>query len=328
MTAQLTVRTTLAELGLWAHAEGSDGTAGSDVTGLTVTDSVTMASPSWWGADSQRWSVRSGVPDPVVGAAAFVKVMEPHARAHVDIGAAFGAAREAGAAGIGPRVLAADVERGVLVLADLTETFGTATVDRFDDPAAAERLVALRRAVHSLPAFGRRASVFDDIRAAHALAVGAAADLPVDLGWMLRLLEPAQRRIEATGYDPLPCHGDGNVSNVLVERAGTGLRLVDWDRAAVMDPLQDLGVLLHEIRPFDTSAREVFEMYWGHWDGALFDRCRVYGIADCLRWGLLGRYAGAVAPGTHEYTKYADWQFLRARAGLRDPHFDDRLANL
>jgi aminoglycoside phosphotransferase (APT) family kinase protein len=325
MTAQLTVRATLAELGLWAGAEGS---AGSEGPGLTLAESTTMASPSWWGADSRRWSVRADAPDPVAGAAAFVKVMEPHARAHVDVGAAFGAAREAGAAGIGPEVLAADVERGVLVLEDLTDTYGTATVDRFDASAAAERLVTLRRAVHRLPAFARRASVFDDLRAAHALAVGAAADLPVDLDWMLRLLEPAQRRIEASGYDPLPCHGDGNVSNVLVERGGTGLRLVDWDLAATMDPLQDLGVLLHEIRPFDTSAREVFEMYWGHWDGALFDRCRVYGIADCVRWGLLGRYAGAVDPGTHEYAKFADWQFLRARAGLRDPHFDDRLANL
>jgi aminoglycoside phosphotransferase (APT) family kinase protein len=318
-TEPVTVRATLAELGLWAGTEDS---------GLTWAESVTMASPSWWGADSLRWSVRADVADPVVGAAAFVKVMAPHARAHVDVGAAFGAARAAGAAGVGPEVLAADVERGVLVLEDLTEAYGTATVDRFDESDSAERLVTLRRAVHRLPAFGRRASVFDDIRAAHALAVDAAADLPVDLDWLLRLLEPAERRIEAAGYDPLPCHGDGNVSNVLVERGGTELRLVDWDRAAVMDPLQDLGVLLHEIRPYDTSAREVFEMYWGRWDGALFDRCRVYGIADCLRWGLLGRYAGAVDPGTHEYTKYADWQFLRARAGLRDPHFNDRPANL
>jgi aminoglycoside phosphotransferase (APT) family kinase protein len=316
MTAPMTVRATLTELGLWAGAE------------LTVADSTTMASPSWWGADSRRWSVRADAADPVAGTAAFVKVMEPHARAHVDVGTAFGAARDAGEAGIGPEVLAAGVERGVLVLEDLSDAYGTATVDLFDDPAAAERLVTLRRAVHRLPAFGRCASVFDDLRAAHTRAVDVGADLPVDLDWMLRLLEPAQRRIEAAGYDPVPCHGDGNVSNVLFERGGTGLRLVDWDLAATMDPLQDLGVLLHEIRPFDTSAREVFEMYWGHWDGPLFNRCRVYGIADSLRWGLLGRYAGAVDPGTHEYTKFADWQFLRARAWLRDPHFDDRLANL
>ncbi|MDJ0396033.1 amidase family protein [Rhodococcus sp. G-MC3] len=37
--------------------------------------------------------------------------------------------------------------------------------------------------------------------------------------------------------------------------------------------------------------------------------------------------AGAITR-TVEYSKFSDWQFLRARAGLRDPHFDDRLRNI
>jgi Phosphotransferase enzyme family len=312
----VTVRAALAEMGLWSGGE------------LTLDEAVTMASPSWWGADSLRCSARATEPDPVAGAAAFVKVTAPHALAYVDLDTAFAAAADAGTAGIGPRVRIADATLGVLVMDDLTDTFGTATVDRFDDSAAAARLVALRRAVHALPAFGRRASVFDDIRAAHRLVSDAGGALPADLDWMLRLLAPAERRIAAAGCDALPCHGDGNVSNVLFERGGDGLRLVDWDCAATMDPLQDLGVLLQEIRPFDGSAREVFEMYWGSWDESLFDRCRVYGIADCVRWGLLGRYAGTVSPGTQEYTKFADWQFLRARAGLGGPRFEDRVRNL
>jgi aminoglycoside phosphotransferase (APT) family kinase protein len=279
---------------------------------------VTMASPSWWGADSERFRLPSG---------RFVKAMAPHASGYIDIPAAFVAARLAGDAGIGPRVLAADPEQGVLVLDDLTELAATATLDLFDDPDRAERLVALRKAVHALPAFPRRATVFDDVRAAHRLALDAGATLPDDFAWIARLLGTAEQRIKAAGYDAVPCHGDGNVSNVLVLADGA-LRLVDWDCAAVMDPLQDLGVLLHEIRPFDIDARAVFEMYWGSWDDSLFDRCRVYGIADSVRWGLIGLYADVCSPGTHEYVKFSDWQFVRARAGLRDPHFDDRVRNL
>lgn len=59
----------------------------------------------------------------------------------------------------------------------------------------------------------------------------------------------------------------------------------------------------------------------------LFDRARIYGIADSLRWALIGLYCDAVKPGTPEYSTFSDWQFLRARAGLRDPHFDDRVRN-
>jgi hypothetical protein len=194
----MTVREQLAGVGMWAGAE------------LTMDESVTMASPSWWGADSARYSVRATERDPVAGAAAFVKVMAPHARAYVDLDAAFGAARAAGEAGIGPTVHAADVKRGVLVMADLTGEFGTATVGEFDEASAVARLVTLRRAVHRLPALTRIATVFEDIRAAHRLVTDAGGRLPADLGWMLRRLEPAERRITSAGYDLAACHGDGN----------------------------------------------------------------------------------------------------------------------
>jgi len=114
----------------------------------------------------------------------------------------------------------------------------------------------------------------------------------------------------------------------MVMRADQRLLLVDWDCAAMMDPLQDLGSLLQEIRPADPDAREVFEMYWGSWDQTLFDRCRVYGVADCVRWSLIGIYADLVRPGTLEYAKFADWQLVRARAALRDPCFGDRIRSI
>jgi aminoglycoside phosphotransferase (APT) family kinase protein len=311
-----TVREALRAAGLWADAE------------LTLDAAVTIASPSWWGADSRRWSVRSPAPDPVAGTTAFVKVMEPHAHAYVDLASTFSLAGEAGDVGIGPRVHLTDVDRGLLVMEDLTGLAATATLDRFDDLDRVEQLVALRRKVHGLPGCTRRTTVFDDMRAAHRLVVDAGGTLPDDYPWMARMLGPAEERIAANGYDLVPCHGDGNVSNVLITHADGNLLLVDWDCAALMDPLQDLGVLLQELRPFDVDARAVFEMYWGTSDDALFDRCRIYGIADSVRWGLVGAYADAARPGTHEYAKFSDWQFLRARAGLRDPHFDDRLRNL
>jgi thiamine kinase-like enzyme len=190
-----------------------------------------------------------------------------------------------------------------------------------------EELIRLRQRVHTFASITRVATVFDDIRALSALATTIAVNLPKDFDWMVRLLDLAEKRIVATGFDRVPCHGDGNVSTVLLPRDGRML-LVDWDVAAVMDPLQDLGVLLAEVRPFDSPAREVFEMAWGNFDQALFDRARVYGIADCVRWGLIGAYADAARPGTLEYSKFSDWQFLRARGGLGDAHFHDRLRNL
>jgi aminoglycoside phosphotransferase (APT) family kinase protein len=310
----MNVREVLGRAGLWAGTEPA------------VDRAPTVASPSWWGADSQRWSLWAPAPDPVAGAAAFVKVMEPHARGYVDVPAAFAAARAAGDAGIGPRVLVADAGLGLLVMEDLTGRASTATLDRFDDPADVERLVALRRRVHELRGLTRRRPVFDEVRAAARLAHGAGAAVPEDLDRMVRMLAPAEERIAATGIDLVPCHGDGTVSNVLVTE--DRLLLVDWDCAGLMDPMQDLGVLLAELRPRDDEAREVFELAHGSWDAALFARARVYGVADQLRWALVGLYADAVRPGTLDYAKFAEWQLLRARAGLRGPGFAEHLRSL
>lgn len=311
----MTVRNTLSELGMWPSAD------------LALDPGITMASPSWWGADSERYSARSDIPDAAAGSAALVKVMEPHARDYVDFSATFAAATAAGDAGIGPKVFISDAPSGLLVMEDFTGISSTATLDLFDEDANIEKLVALRKSVHGLTGVTRRASVFDDLAVVRGLIAKVGGALPTDFDWMLRTLAPAQARIESAGFDAVPCHGDGNVSNVLMLDDGS-MRLVDWDVAALMDPLQDIGALLAEIRPFDSDAREVFEMAWGSFDSALFDRARIYGIADSLRWALIGLYCDAVKPGTHEYSKFSDWQFLRARAGLRDPHFDDRVRNI
>jgi hypothetical protein len=295
-------------------------------TAITADATPTMASPSWWGADSECLDVRS-VSETDSPSTVFVKSMIGHAGAYIDIPQAFAAATEAGERGVGPTVYAADPAAGVLVLENLVDTASTATLNVFDDDARLEQLIGLRAQVRDFHSITRTATVFDDIRTLTDLAMTNAVSLPADFEWMARMLEMAERRIVATGFDTAPGHGDGNVSNVLVAHDGRML-LVDWDVAAVMDPLQDIGILLAEVRPFDSSAREAFETAWGSFDQSLFDRARVYGVADCVRWGLIGAYADAARPGTLEYSKLSDWQFLRARAGLGDTHFHDRLRNL
>jgi tRNA A-37 threonylcarbamoyl transferase component Bud32 len=295
-------------------------------TAITADATPTMASPSWWGADSDCLDVRA-VDASSSLSTAFVKSMIGHAGAYVDVPQAFAAATEAGHLGVGPSVYASDPAAGILVMENLVDTAATATLDVFDDDARLEQLIRLRERVREFGAITRTATVFDDIRTLTELAEANAVSLPTDFEWLTRMLVMAESRIIATGFDTAPCHGDGNVSNVLLADDGRML-LVDWDVAAVMDPLQDLGTLLAEVRPFDSTAREAFEMSWGSFDQALFDRARVYGVADCVRWGLIGAYADAARPGTLEYSKLSDWQFLRARAGLSDIHFHDRLRNL
>lgn len=285
----------------------------------------TVASPSWWGGDSDRYRV-----DPCRDDATqklYVKVMRPYTRNYVDWENSFTWAAAAGQKGIGPEVVDSDLDAGFLIMRDLAPNVSTATVDVFDG-GAIEPLVELKKSVCDFPSAGRNMVVFDHIERLRSLITEGEGALPRDFDWMRRKLRPAVERINARGYDLVPCHGDGNVSNVMTLNNGSGFRLLDWDVAGMMDPLQDLGALLQELRPEDRQARPVFEMYWGKWDESLFDRCRIYGLADCVRWGLIGIYADQMNPGTHEYSKFADWQFLRARIGLSATTYAARVLNL
>lgn len=298
--------------------------AGAEFKMSVTPAGAAVASPSWWGADSSRYIVGS---EDNPTATRFVKVMDDHTKAYIDWGDAFEAAKLAGVVGIGPAVVSHDVSRGVLVMDDLSQVASTATVDLFDDDSI-EPLVNLRKSVATLPALNRTRTVFDEVRQLHRLVSDAGGAMPKDIDWMLRKLRAPEQRISSAGYDLVPAHGDGNVSNVLVKHEDNSLLLLDWDCAGMMDPLQDLGVLLQELRPADVDARQVFEMSWGKWDSSLFDRCRIYGIADCVRWGLVGVYADVLNPRAQEYSKFADWQFLRARIGLNSNQFVDRVRNL
>jgi thiamine kinase-like enzyme len=279
-----------------------------------------LASPSWRGADAAPLRVRAEG-----GETLFVKLMAPDGRATIDFDCAFAAAVAAGAAGLGPQVLFADAEAGVLVMEDLTDGWRTATLEAMYDAATLDRVVETRRAFQALPALPRTEGVFTEIERFYAGCLENAAAIPSDTEWMVDSLRLAAEAIASHAGAPVPIHGDGNVSNIMLHESGA-VRLVDFDRATNADPLEDLGSFLIEAHAFEPEARDTFRRLTGGFDEAAFNRAWLYGIADDLRWGLLGCLTAAVSPRkTMEFHKYASWRFVRCRIGVRETRFAERL---
>lgn len=280
-----------------------------------------MASPMNQGVDWTAWRVRSAD-----GArSAWLRVMHRDATLFADFAVAVEAAARAGEAGVGPAVLASDAAAAAVLTADLSETHRTATLDRLAEPAIREAAVLARKAVQAGPRLGRTRSVLDHIEDLVSAAERCGAALPQDWPWMHDNIRAAGAAIRAAGVDTVPAHGDGNASNLMIDAAG-GVMLVDWDMAANMDPFEDLGSLLAEAHAFDPGAAETFEVFHGRFDAALFNRARLYGVADDLRWGLIGGVLAQTSARTHlEFLKYADWRMLRARFAMRDPRFEERV---
>lgn len=278
-----------------------------------------LASPGWHGVDGLHWRAV------VDGRPLHVKSMHADAAGYVEVPCAFRAAQAAADLGVGPTVVAADATAGVLVMADVSATHRTGTLDRVHPDAVLGSIIAAKQDFQRSPALGRPTDVFAEVDRFAKAACAAGASLPQDIAWLLASIAEAGAAIVACGRDSVPAHGDGNVSNVLIAEDSSVL-LVDWDRAGDMDPFEDLGSLLAELAPQEPEARAIFERWHGRLDEGLLARAILYGAADDLRWGLIAASLAATSPRTSlEFLKFANWRFLRCRMAVRDPRFPERV---
>lgn len=300
--------------------------AGPDWKDATVEAAIpVLASPSWRGVDADLWRLTRAD-----GATLIAKVMDPDTSAFSDVATSFTAARQAAEAGIGPKVLAADVASRTLVMEDLSAARGwsAGTLDKVLDRGVRLKVLETRRAFHRTKPLGRKLDLFAEIKALLDKCRSATAPLPEDVNWLASSVNEVADAIRASGVDHAPAHGDGNVSNLMLSDKGE-IRLIDWDMAGDMDPFLDVGAFLVEAHDSESDAADCFEAYHGRFDRALFNRAWLYGVADDFRWGLIGALlAGTSRRETYEFLKFGDWRFLRARMAIRDPRFSEKLGRL
>jgi len=280
-----------------------------------------LASPSWRGVDGLPLQVR----DRNSEATLFAKKIHPDTAYYVDVPASFDAAEKAGAIGVGPKVLKAAPEHGILIMEDLSREWRVAGLEAPFVPGFVDKVLEKRKAFTQVAPLGRRADVFADLESLFSRAIETKATVPADTEWILDLVRLAGAACAASQGEPVPIHGDGNISNILINHAGD-VMLVDFDRAGNGDFLEDVGSFLVEAYSFEAEARDAFARFFGSFDEAAFERARLLGVADDLRWGLIGALQAHLSPRReHEFYKYANWRFLRARTAVRDPRYSERL---
>jgi hypothetical protein len=278
-----------------------------------------LASPSWRGVDGSPWRAVNKSN----GESIFVKMMDPDAALYIDVPCAFEAAQRASDLGIGPKVILSDVQSGLLMMEDLNQGWRVGTLERMLEPKIVDAVIAARRLFQTGERLSKCKSVFDEIEHFYAAVVSAKAQLPADAEWLVEELRFAAAACRGLDIAAVPIHGDGNVSNILISDAGE-VRLIDWDRATTADPLEDIGSFLIEAFAQEPEARDAFIRNTGKFDEAAFNRARIYGIADDLRWGLIGALLAAKsARNTLEFYKFACWRFVRCRMAVREPRFGE-----
>ena len=279
-----------------------------------------IVSPSHRGVDSDRWLIS------IDGAAPshLLKIVHPEHAGGFDVAASFDAQKQAAALGCTPAVRHADPGRRAII-ADLLDGWTTAAMDDLRKPDVLARALAAKKTIHAGPAFAGSWTVFDRLRALDEARQAAGVDGPDDLWWMIDAVADVEKAISASGWDAKPAHADGLASNVMISSTGA-VQLVDFDEARNVDPVYELGILLNEAFQFESEMLPALEIFEGTVRPSTLSRCRLYGIADDLAWGIWGLVMDATSSRGHfEFLKYANWRLLRCRMAVRHPGFEEKL---
>jgi aminoglycoside phosphotransferase (APT) family kinase protein len=190
------------------------------------------------------------------------------------------------AAGIGPDLIWADPAAGVLVTAYIPAPVWSEKC--MLDLAGLERLAGTLRRLHSLPA---AAPDFNPAQAALTYARGIGTPTAVELA------EKAVRlasQLLAPGHRRSLCHNDLVYSNIIGSRP---VRLIDWEYAAVGDPLFDLAVVVRHHQLPDAVAQGFLRACLGLPDAQTSQRfnafCDLYDVLSALWYMTVSKETNA-----------------------------------
>ncbi|MEJ0092094.1 MAG: aminoglycoside phosphotransferase family protein [Methylocella sp.] len=264
----------------------------------------------------------------VDGAPFFLKITHPEARPWIDMACVFEAASSATAAGVAPAPRYYLPDLHAIVFERLDESWRTAMMSDLQNPDIIAAILTAKKRIHIGARFKRDWSIFDGITAVKAKLAGSGAELDSDIWWLCDAVADIEAAFRAAGTDSVPCHADGLASNIMIG-PGNAIRLVDFDNSCNTDPLYELGSLLNEAFAFAEQMRPVIERYEGSVREVTLNRCRLYGIADDLYWGLWASLMNVTSERRGiEFLKYAKWRLLRCRMAVRDYDFERMLRTI
>jgi hypothetical protein len=159
-----------------------------------------------------------------------------------------------------PEVLAVDIERYLLLTANLTGAPVALDHDRTDDAIAA--LVQVQRSL--LPHGDRLLDTGVALRPLDRLAdhLARALSLPAD-DHLVSAVRVAAAAVEALGVPDTLVHGDFHPANVMVD--GDVVVVFDWSDAAWGNPLVDVGAWASWFRDDPDTQDRLWRTWWAAW---------------------------------------------------------------
>lgn len=257
----------------------------------------------------------------------YAKVLHPDMTQLIDVQRSADASQCAAHSAAAPTVVWHDAARGVVLFEALGAEWRWAHLDDLTSASRLKALWAIKRKVHEGPVPGFARSPMADIQALRQRCIRDLVSLPTDQAWIDNCVDLAWQALQALPFNPVPLHGDGLASNVMVG-ADDRLCLIDFDYGGCFDPWYDVAITLNELYPFESQWRAGIVAWAGHCREADYARCRLYALINDWYWTLWGFWAGSTSTRRLEFSKLGQWTLLRCRQSLHDPRFEGWLRSL
>jgi len=172
-------------------------------------------------------------------------------------------ARLASSIGVAPEVLYADAGSGLMLTRFVPES-APLTAAALRQPAMLGHAVDLLKRLHeSGLSFRGRMELFPKLDQYLSLAGEKGWPAGLDLGAARRTVEAARPALEQRGAPWGPCHIDPVPHNFVASRAAHSLYLLDWEYAAMCEPLWDLAAVSIEAELDEAGDRLLLDGYFG-----------------------------------------------------------------
>ncbi len=278
-----------------------------------------LASPAWRGVEGDVWHAQNG------DKSVILKHYHADTSFYVDTGSAIQAAVEAAKLGVGPTVIKHWVSDHIIAFEDLASPWRAGGLHDAASEKTRAAVIAAKQTFQNGAKLDKTSDIFSEIEALCGIVDDQRIRTHNDFQVFRDFMSDAQDKIGALGKDVKPCHRDGNTANLMI-RENHEVQLIDFDLAANCDPFEDIGCYMAEFFECEADARPGFEEWHGSFDEGLFQRAVIYGLADDMRWGLIGSILAANSPRTSlEFGKYASWRFLRLEMQVKRSLANNRI---
>ena len=235
-------------------------------------------------------------------------------------------AAAAARAGVGPEILYADTDSGVMIsrFLDGTTTMTPALFARRDGaPARAGK--ALRQLHDSGETFRFTFELFAMIDNYLGLLADKPIAFPEGYHDVLAEAQAVRSALQARPLPQAPCHCDPLCENFLDD--GARMWIVDWEYSGMNDPMWDLGDLSVEGGFSPELDAQMLEAYFdGPPSPADRGRMVLYKAMCDLLWTLWGLIQHANGNPAEDFMAYAENRFARCRKLMNEPDFARHLA--